>query len=741
MLDHMARMLVARAGARPALAEIIRQIRGRRGATGEPRLFIRAGFRRARRLRFVCVPAFLLWSAVASFSRAAASEPPAPAATPVIGLQQIGSSFGSITSITHAGDSRLFLTIQSGQIRVWSSGALLPTPFLDVSSLISCCGERGLLSVAFHPQYASNGFLYVYTTNTAGDLEITRYRRSASNANTADPTTRAVLLTIPHPTNANHNGGQLQFGPDGYLYIGTGDGGSGNDPPCNAQNDDSPLGKMLRIDVNQNVNVQPYYGIPPSNPMAAQAYPRNLAWSKGLRNPFRFSFDRSTGDLWIGDVGQSAREEVDFQPHTSAGAENYGWKIMEGTACGGGGNTNCPTNPAPPPCNSPLFTYPIYEYSHGTGDCAVIGGYVYRGTQDPAFVGSYLYGDLCTGRLWIGTTLQTPTLPGLQTFGEDLSGELYAGTGGGAFYRITHPNAAPTITSLAASPALPQNLGATITWTATATGGLAPLQYEFLLYTGATATWSVARAYSTSNTWAWTPAQTGQYAVQVWVRNNGSTNAYDAWTGSGFFNITAAGAPPTITSLAASPSLPQPPGTAITWTAMATGGLAPLQYQFVLYTGATATWSVARAYSTTNTWAWTPSQAGQYAVQVWVKNNGSVAPYDAWKGSGFFNIGTPGPPPTITSLTSSPTLPQPAGTMITWTAMATGGLAPLQYQFLLYAGATATWSVARAYSTSSTWSWTPSQAGPYAIQVWVKNSGSVAPYDAWKGSGFFNITP
>ncbi len=302
-------------------------------------------------------------------------------------------------------------------------------------------------------------------------------------------------------------------------------------------------------------------------------------------------------------------------------------------------------------------------------------------------------------------------------------------------------SATPTVSSLTPSPAPPWNVGTTITWTATATGGTAPLQYEFLLYTGATATWSVARGYSTTNSWSWTPSQVGQYAVQVWVRSNGSTASYDAWMGSGFFNITSAGGLPTITSLTASLTLPQQAGTPITWTATATGVTAPLQYQFLLYTGATANWSVSRAYSTSNTWSWTPSQAGQYAVQVWVRNNGSATAYDAWRGSGFFTIGTSGGAPTITSLAAGPALPQAAGTAITWTAMATGGTAPLQYQFLLYSGASGTWSVARAYSTSNTWAWTPSQAGQYAVQTWVRNNGSAASYDTWTGSGFFNISP
>jgi hypothetical protein len=297
------------------------------------------------------------------------------------------------------------------------------------------------------------------------------------------------------------------------------------------------------------------------------------------------------------------------------------------------------------------------------------------------------------------------------------------------------------ITSLTPSPALPQTTGTQITWTATAAGGTPPLQYEFLLYTGASATWSVAQAYGTSTTWSWTPSQAGQYAVQVWVKNAGSSAAYDAWKGSGFFNIGPAGGPPSINALTASPTLPQQAGTPIVWTASASGGTAPLQYEFLLYSGASATWSVASGYSTSNTWSWTPSQAGQYAVQVWVKNAGSSAAYDAWKSSGFFNVTTAGGALTISALTASPGLPQKAGTAITWTATATGGTVPLQYEFLLYSGSTGSWSVAQAYSASNTWSWTPSQAGQYAVQVWVKSNGSAAAYDAWKGSGFVTVSP
>ena len=392
----------------------------------------------------------LLGLAAGDAERTPASPEQAP--LPVISLEPLASGLGSVTSIASAGDSRLFLTIQAGRILIYDGG-ILAVPFLDIASIVLSGGERGLLSAAFHPHYAENGYLFVYYTNGAGNIEIARLQRSASNPNTSDPSSRVVLLTIPHPTNSNHNGGELQFGPDGYLYIGTGDGGSANDPPCNAQNDDSALGKLLRIDVDQNVATTPFYGIPATNPQALAPFPRNITWAKGLRNPWRFSFDRATGDLWIGDVGQDAWEEVDLQSRSSLGGENYGWKIMEGDHCGAGGASNCPTNPAPPTCSSPLFQYPIFEYDHSGGRCSVTGGYIYRGTQDPALVGTYLYGDYCSGQIYGGGQLLTPILPGLTTFGQDAAGELYAATDGGLLLRIAHPQApTPTPTPVPDSP-------------------------------------------------------------------------------------------------------------------------------------------------------------------------------------------------------------------------------------------------------------------------------------------------
>ena len=393
-----------------------------------------------------------------AFRLALQQEQPADAAAvPDVALQPLAAGLGPITSIANAGDARLFVTLQTGKIVIFNGGQVQPATFLDLSPVISCCVERGLLGLAFHPQYATNRFFFVDYTNTAGNTVIARYQRSADGAGTADPGSGVILLTIAQPF-TNHNGGQLQFGPDGYLYIGMGDGGSANDPLCNAQRDDTLLGKLLRIDVNQNVNTPPFYGIPPSNPFAAPGAPLDEIWAKGLRNPWRFSFDRVTGDLYIADVGQSAREEIDFQPRASAGGENYGWKIMEGTLCGEGGSAGCPAGVLP--CNSPAFKAPLYEYAHvGSGNCTatIIGGYVYRGTAYPDLAGIYFYGDYCFGWLFGSGQRLAPLVPQLTTFGEDGSGELYLGTEDGRLFRLVSsapptPSPTPTATGTPTAP-------------------------------------------------------------------------------------------------------------------------------------------------------------------------------------------------------------------------------------------------------------------------------------------------
>ncbi len=363
-----------------------------------------------------------------------------------VGLQPVVTAPATVTAITHAGDIRLFVTLQDGRIVIVAGGALRAQPFLDLRGQISTGGERGLLSTAFHPRYAQNGFFFVNYTNPSGDTVIARYRVSG-DPERADPASARILLTIAQPF-ANHNGGQLQFGPDGYLYVGMGDGGSANDPACRAQKGDTLLGKLLRLDVDQNVDTAPFYGIPPDNPFRGPGDPLDEIWASGLRNPWRFSFDRSNGELWIADVGQGQREEVDFQPALSSGGQNYGWKLMEGTQCGG--NDACPAGT--PACNSSAFTDPVLEYAH-QGHCSITGGYVYRGSAVPQLRGAYVFGDLCSGAMWAafrdgdGSRLVVRSLPvsapSLTTFGEDAAGELFAATGGGQIFRFVNLGPGP----------------------------------------------------------------------------------------------------------------------------------------------------------------------------------------------------------------------------------------------------------------------------------------------------------
>ena len=385
---------------------------------------------------------------------AGSSRPKEIEAVPAVVLQPLADGLPDITGIANAGagDGRLFVTRQGGQVVIWDGSRILPEPFLDVAALVSCCGERGLLSIAFHPGYSSNGFFFVNYTDQQGRTVVARYRVSGDR-NAADASSGVILLTIDQPF-PNHNGGQLQFGPDGFLYVGMGDGGDANDPHCNAQSSASLLGKMLRIDVDQNVDRPPYYGIPAENPFVSTTGPAE-AWAFGLRNPWRFSFDRLTGDLFIGDVGQDAREEIDYQPLTSRGGQNYGWKIMEGSLCGTQGAAGCAVAPAP--CGDPSYTLPILEYTHEDGSCAVVGGFLYRGDAIPDLQGSYVYGDLCSGKIWAATQQSgtwSPALlpiaaPSLTTFGEDSLGELYVGTQGALSAIVSSTPAPPSIATIA----------------------------------------------------------------------------------------------------------------------------------------------------------------------------------------------------------------------------------------------------------------------------------------------------
>ena len=351
---------------------------------------------------------------------------------PQISLAEVVGGLSQPVHITQAGDGsgRLFVVEQEGVLRIIRDGSVLDTPFLDIADRVRCCGEEGLLSVAFPPGYASRNHFYVYYVNNSGDLVIARYQTSA-NADVADRDSEQILLLVAHPTNTNHNGGQLAFGPDGYLYLGLGDGGSGGDPPNNAQNPGVLLGKMLRIDVETGHPLT--YTIPASNPYTQTLGYRGEIWAVGLRNPWRFSFDRQTNDLLIGDVGQNAWEEIDFLPAGFNGPRNFGWNVREGTHTFAG--------PA-----APDMIDPVAEYANGAGGtCSVTGGLVLRSPSLPDWSGVYLFADYCSGQVWglvrdeAGTwtnRLLFSTDLNITAFGADVQGEVYLVHHGGAVYRL-----------------------------------------------------------------------------------------------------------------------------------------------------------------------------------------------------------------------------------------------------------------------------------------------------------------
>jgi glucose/arabinose dehydrogenase len=333
------------------------------------------------------------------------------------------------------GSGRLFFLSKAGKILVYDAnvGAILPQPFLDLRSLVNSSGvERGLHGLAFHPNYAQNGLFYVMYTNLASDSTLARYHVSA-DPNVADPVSAEILLLVDQP-DQYHNMSQLLFGRDGYLYIGAGDGGFIGDPDNRAQNLSEWLGKILRIDVDGAFP----YAIPPDNPFVGVPGARPEIWAYGVRNPWRFSFDRLTNDFYMADVGQWTWEEVNFRPAASAGGENYGWHRMEGTHC---------YDPATG-CESPDLTLPILEYQHTAGRCAVAGGFVYRGARFPRLQGRYFYADWCTGEIWAarrvgGTWASTVVLDSAlnpTTFGQDAAGELYIGDdNSGRIYALVDP--------------------------------------------------------------------------------------------------------------------------------------------------------------------------------------------------------------------------------------------------------------------------------------------------------------
>jgi len=369
---------------------------------------------------------------------------PVPASAAVVpsridlGLEAVATGLSSPLLVTHAGDDsgRLFVVEQTGRIRIIKDGSLVAAPFIDISRSVAKGGERGLLGLAFHPGYKTNGKLYLSYTDLNGTSVIREYRIS-TNPDRVNGSSGRTLLRVKQPY-ANHNGGHIAFGPDGLLYLGFGDGGSGGDPGNRAQSRGTLLGKLLRIDVNRRTGSL-QYGIPSTNPYVGRSGLDQI-WAYGLRNPWRFSFDRATGDLWIGDVGQGSWEEVDRALATrgrNAGRGlNFGWRVMQGAHC---------FRPSSG-CVRTGKTLPLTEYGHSGSRCSVTGGYVYRGKAYPDLVGAYFFGDYCSGEIWYvdrgaargaAPTRARDTGARITSFGEDQAGELYLTDAGGTVYRLT----------------------------------------------------------------------------------------------------------------------------------------------------------------------------------------------------------------------------------------------------------------------------------------------------------------
>ena len=389
---------------------------------------------RTRRLSAVSRSLILLVAASSCGAEFTNETPAPPAGTVPVALEEVAAGLAFPLYLTAPPDDpRLFVVEKGGAIRLIKDGTLLEAAFLDLAGQVSTGSEQGLLGLAFPPDYATSGRFVVHYTDAAGDTRVSTFLASA-DPDRADPASESVVLTVPQPF-ANHNGGQIAFGPDGYLYLGLGDGGSSGDPGGRGQSLTDLLGSILRIDLAGSP-----YAVPADNPFVGVAGASAEVWSYGLRNPWRFSFDRATGDLWIADVGQSQWEEVDHAPAAEGAGRglNFGWRRMEGRHCAEGDS-----------CDQTGLTLPVLEYDHGSG-CSVSGGYVYRGAAIPALQGHYFYADFCQG--WVrslrregGAVTEEADWPSLRpggsipSFGEDSAGELYVVVSDGRVLKIVPP--------------------------------------------------------------------------------------------------------------------------------------------------------------------------------------------------------------------------------------------------------------------------------------------------------------
>jgi glucose/arabinose dehydrogenase len=453
---------------------------------------------------------------------------------------EVTSGINQPLLITNASDGsgRLFIVQRAGQILIYKNGALLSTPFLNIQSIVNSLeGEQGLLGLAFHPNYETNGRFYTLHTDQNKSIVLSVFTRSNTDPDRADPNSRIPLLTIPK-SYTNHNGGTLAFGPEGYLYWSTGDGGSGGDPGNNAQNLNSLLGKILRLDVSSAAS----YSIPASNPFYSNPDPsiRKEIWAYGLRNPWRFSFDRLTGDMYIGDVGQSKREEIDFQSAVSNGGENYGWRVMEGSLC---------YNPSTG-CTQSGKVLPVAEYDHTMG-CSITGGHVYRGNQYPQMNGYYFYGDFCSGLLyalrydpqhgWM-SQLIADTSYSISSFGEDEHGELYmADYATGKIYQLVYKVLPGKATLIAPSGNI-TNTQPTFSWSIPPDENVVdPATWYYLWIRGPSgkvfSKWYEANKVCSSGTCSINPGVTFSGGSYVWWIQTWNDGGYGPWTDGMDFSL------------------------------------------------------------------------------------------------------------------------------------------------------------------------------------------------------------
>jgi len=534
-----------------------------------------------------------------------------------ITLQPFLSGLSSPVLVTnaHDGTNRLFIVQQGGTILVLQPGGAIPSTFMDITAKVVSGGERGLLGMAFLPEYSTNRRFYVsYTRTGDGASVIAEYKASAVNPNLGDTATERVLLVVAQPF-ANHNGGMIEFGPDGYLYISLGDGGSANDPGNRAQNINELLGKILRIDINTPPQIP--YQSPPTNPFFGAIPGRDEIYAYGLRNMWRFSFDRNTGQLWGADVGQGQREEVDII--TLGG--NYGWRTYEGTLC---------TGLNPTQCGLPGFIPPITEYAHTGGRCSITGGYVYRGPTGALPAGNYVYADYCTGEifLWNGTTAQMvlDTSVNISSFGEDESGEVYVTELGGTISKFVNPNPCPlpNPTGLAPSGIVATSQPA-FTWSAV------PNATDYVLLMIPTADAALATGpptfvAATSNSYT-PPAALPRfdYLWTVTARNPSCTA--NSFPPAQFFTI--GGSCPLSAPALIGPIGTAPPSPTFTWSGVSTASL----YFLLVVNAANSSVALQTVVATPSYTAPTPLPPATY---IWA----AIAFNSSCGGSPFSNVGS-----------------------------------------------------------------------------------------------------